>query len=130
MLRRVLLAVSVGALLAFTGAALAGCGPAKETREMCVITSYSIHYTKLYDAGKPILAITDPTGETGRLISQHGLGVVCDFSEVESIKQGWRQFVNHCLSADWRFPLSSSEVSVFSREHRAMEMMQLAKELI
>jgi len=88
---------------------------------------------KVYEyirAGKPILAITDPTGETGRLISQHGLGVVCDFSEVESIKQGWRQFVNHCLSADWRFPLSSSEVSVFSREHRAMEMMQLAKELI
>jgi len=35
MARRILLALSLGVLLAFTGVALTGCGPAKETEEMC-----------------------------------------------------------------------------------------------
>lgn len=81
-------------------------------------------YEYLY-VGKPILGITDPAGDTGRLLREMGMNALARLEDVEEIKSAVLRFIDVLRAGDYALPEMASVMSL-SRRGRTAE---LAREL-
>lgn len=82
---------------------------------------------KLYEylrAGRPILALTDPTGDTARTLETADAGLVARLDSAPEIEQALLTFLQQIRTDTWRKP-SSASVARYSRESQANELAQL-----
>jgi hypothetical protein len=84
-------------------------------------------YEYLY-AGRPILGITDPQGDTGRLLSGLGIEHVVALEDMASIKSGVLGFVRAIEAGSIRLP-DESVVRGLSRRAHAADLARLLDEV-
>ncbi|MFM9915505.1 MAG: glycosyltransferase [Rhizobacter sp.] len=82
---------------------------------------------KLYEylrAGRPILALTDPAGDTAQALRDAGTGVICDLANADDITRQLRAFVSG-LQAGTLQGASAVEAQRHSRRARTAELAAL-----
>lgn len=82
---------------------------------------------KLYEyfrAGKPILALVDPAGETAEIVSRESAGLVVDLNNVAAIESGLLDFLS--ALRDRRFkPLQGDALTNYSRRVGARKLASI-----
>lgn len=78
--------------------------------------------------GKPILALTDPTGDTAKVMEASRVALIAPLDEVAKIKQAIVSLVEKHRQQAFNF-LSSEEVKQFSRKSQAVQLEKLLNEL-
>lgn len=78
--------------------------------------------------GKPILALTDPTGDTASVMEKSNVAVIAPLNDVEKIKVAVVDIIKRYKANEFTF-LSSEEVKQFSRESQAIIFEQLLSEI-
>lgn len=79
---------------------------------------------KLYEyfrAGRPIVALTDPAGDTASTVERAGAGLVAPLDSVEHIAAALREFVRRTDAHVWQ-PLDAAAAAGYSRAHRTAEI--------
>ncbi len=82
---------------------------------------------KLYEylrAGRPIVALTDPMGDTARTLDSAGTGILARLDSVDEIESALLQFIDEARAGTWRRP-SSETVAGFSRRSQAGQLAGL-----
>lgn len=82
---------------------------------------------KLYEylrAGRPIVALTDPVGDTARTLQAVGTGILARLDSVDDIEKALRQFIAEVRSGTWRRPLPGT-VAAFSRQAQTGQLARL-----
>jgi glycosyltransferase involved in cell wall biosynthesis len=85
---------------------------------------------KLYEylrADRPILALTDPKGDTARTLDAAGAGLVARLDSVADIREALPRFIRQIRSGDWR-RASRETVAGYSREAQAAKLAALLDE--
>lgn len=86
---------------------------------------------KLYEyfrAGRPIVALTDPAGDTAAALNEAAAGIIAPLDSAAAIAAALREFVRRCDAQEWR-PLSRLSAGRYSREHRTAELAEVFGEL-
>jgi glycosyltransferase involved in cell wall biosynthesis len=87
---------------------------------------------KVYEylrAGKPILALTDPEGDTATLLRNLGINTIASLSDKEYIKKSFLNFIRSVRQAT--APISKrNDILQYSRENQACELAEIFKEVI
>lgn len=76
---------------------------------------------KLYEylrADRPILALTDPAGDTARTLNRVGAGAIARLDSVDSIRQELPHFLETIRSGTWRRP-AREDVAAYDRKAQA-----------
>lgn len=79
---------------------------------------------KLYEylrTGKPVLALTDARGDTARLMTEQGLGSICDLGDRESIKRGLMGFLAGIATLETPVR-AAQELGAFTRSSQARRL--------
>jgi glycosyltransferase involved in cell wall biosynthesis len=87
---------------------------------------------KLYEylrAGRPIVALTDPMGDTARTLDSAGTGILARLDSVDEIESALLQFIDEARSGTWRRP-SSETVASFSRRSQAGQLARLLDSIL
>jgi glycosyltransferase involved in cell wall biosynthesis len=82
---------------------------------------------KLYEylrAGRPIVALTDPAGDTARTLESAGAGILARLDSVEDIEHALLRFIAETRSGTWRRP-SPETIAGFSRQSQARQLATL-----
>lgn len=82
---------------------------------------------KLYEyfrAGRPILALTDPAGDTAEAVRRNGVGLISPLDSVELIADALREFVERTDSRDWP-KFVKFDAHRYSREQRTAQLAEL-----
>lgn len=82
---------------------------------------------KLYEylrAGRPIVALTDPAGDTARTLEQAGTGILAPLDSPDEIVRALLEFMAVARSGDWRRP-PPERVAGFSRQSQAGQLARL-----
>ena len=82
---------------------------------------------KLYEylrADRPILALTDPAGDTARTLDRAGAGLIAPLDSEPAIEQALLQFVHDVNQGGWRRP-SAETVALYSRESQSRQLAEL-----
>ena len=82
---------------------------------------------KLYEylrAGRPILALTDPRGDTARTLNATGGGMVARLDSAEDIERALPMFIDAAQQNTWQRP-SSNVIASYSREALAGRLARL-----
>jgi glycosyltransferase involved in cell wall biosynthesis len=80
-------------------------------------------------AGRPILALTDPRGDTARTLDAAGAGMIARLDSQEEIEHALLRFVTESKTSGWRRP-SADAVARYSREAQAGQLASLLDEVI
>lgn len=80
-------------------------------------------YEYLY-ARRPILGITAPTGDTGRLLQQMGIDTIAPLEDKDAIKHALLAFISAIMNDTYRLP-PQAEVEKLSRRARTQELAQV-----
>jgi glycosyltransferase involved in cell wall biosynthesis len=86
---------------------------------------------KIYEyfrAQKPILALTDPAGDTALLMQTCGLSDIARIENVEDIQRKFREFVHGIRQGSFT-TVNNTSVRSFSRKHQAAELAMLMDEM-
>jgi glycosyltransferase involved in cell wall biosynthesis len=86
---------------------------------------------KLYEylrAGRPILALTDPAGDTARTLEAAGTGLICRLDDQAAIENALLRFIGDIRDGNWRRPTAQT-VAAFSRERQAERLARLLDEV-
>ncbi len=87
---------------------------------------------KVYEylrAQKPVLALTDLSGDTARVLQEAGAGILTPLDDRQAIKKDFLHFLAELR--DERVPiLSASDVQQFSRKQKTRELARLLDELV
>jgi hypothetical protein len=78
--------------------------------------------------GKPILALTPPEGDTGRLLSQVGGATVVDLADEEGIHHTIPRFIEALRDGRHALP-DADQVFHFSRKYQSMQLAACLSEL-
>ena len=87
---------------------------------------------KLYEylrAGRPILALTDPNGDTARTLGAAGAGLIARLDSTPEIEQALLAFIQQIRSGTWRQP-SHESIAKYSREVQTGELAHLLDSLM
>lgn len=87
---------------------------------------------KLYEylrAGRPIVALTDPAGDTAATLTRAGGGLIAPLDSVEHIRQVLRQFVHQADALPHRRAIRDT-VADYSREHQTGEVAAVFDSLL
>jgi Glycosyl transferase 4-like domain len=87
---------------------------------------------KLYEymrAGRPLLALTDPSGDTANLVERENAGIVADLHHEEATLQGLRDLILVIKSGDFR-PVSPERLHRYSREKQAAQLAEFLTEIV
>jgi glycosyltransferase involved in cell wall biosynthesis len=87
---------------------------------------------KLYEyfyAGRPILAMTDPAGDTGRLLTRMNVSGIAPLEETDSIYAMLREALERVRSGEYAVP-DAADVAKLSRRARTQELAQLLDEMV
>jgi len=82
---------------------------------------------KLYEylrAGRPIVALTDPLGDTARTLGSAGTGILARLDSMDEIESALLQFIDEARAGTWLRP-SSETVASFSRRSQAGQLAGL-----
>ena len=82
---------------------------------------------KLYEylrAGRPIVALTDPVGDTARTLEQAGTGILAPLDSPDGIERALLEFMAAARSGDWRRP-PPDRVASYSRQSQAGQLARL-----
>lgn len=82
---------------------------------------------KLYEylrAGRPIVALTDPIGDTARTLDSAGTGILARLDSVDEIESALLQFIDEARAGTWRRP-SSETIASYSRRSQAGQLAGL-----
>lgn len=85
---------------------------------------------KLYEyfrAGRPILALTDPAGDTAATVRQSSASIIAPLDSVEHIVEALREFVNRTDAQAWPEP-HAMNARRYSREERTAELARSFEE--
>jgi glycosyltransferase involved in cell wall biosynthesis len=80
-------------------------------------------------AGRPILALTDPRGDTARTLDAAGAGVIARLDSQQEIEHALLRFVTESKTSGWRRP-GMDAVARYSREAQAGQLARLLDEVI
>jgi glycosyltransferase involved in cell wall biosynthesis len=87
---------------------------------------------KVYEylwAGRPIIGITDPEGDTGKLLRRMGVPGIAALEDYAAVERTLAQAVRRIRDGDYFIP-ARSEVLQLSRQHRAGELHVLLESLV
>ena len=87
---------------------------------------------KLYEyvrAGRPVLALTDPVGDTATTMDTMGIGVVARLDSQAEIQAALPRFLEQIRSDSWQRP-SAQTVAAYSRRTQAGELARLLGSLV
>jgi len=87
---------------------------------------------KLYEylrAGRPILALTDPAGDTARTLEAAGAGLIARLDSTGEIEAALLRLLDEVAADSWRRP-SATTVARYSRESQASDLAQLLDEVV
>lgn len=87
---------------------------------------------KLYEylrAGRPIVALTDPAGDTARTLSSAGTGIQARLDSTGEIERALLRFLVEAPSGTWRRPPPET-IRSFSRESQSGQLAHLLDELV
>lgn len=87
---------------------------------------------KLYEyfrAGRPILALTDPAGDTAKTMYEAGLSSIARLDSTESIKAGLMEFVQD-IERDAAPTIGTDFVSKYSRRAQSAELARLFDDVV
>lgn len=87
---------------------------------------------KLYEylrAGRPIVALTDPMGDTARTLVSAGTGILARLDSVDEIEAALLRFIDEARAGTWRRP-SSETVASFSRRSQAGQLAGLLDSIV
>lgn len=87
---------------------------------------------KIYEyfrAGRPIVALTDPAGDTATALRRAGAGLVAPLDSVDAIAAALCEFVRRTDERQWH-AASSAAVGEYSREHRTAEIAAIFAEVV
>jgi glycosyltransferase involved in cell wall biosynthesis len=82
---------------------------------------------KLYEylrAGRPIVALTDPAGDTARTLESAGTGILARLDSADDIERALLKFIRDTRSGTWCRP-SPETVAQFSRQSQARQLARL-----
>jgi glycosyltransferase involved in cell wall biosynthesis len=85
-------------------------------------------YEYLY-AGKPMIGLTDPAGDTGRLLNGLGVRHVAPLEDKDAIKAALRDFVRELREDAIEVP-SRDDVLKFSRRNAAIQLATILDEVV
>jgi len=86
---------------------------------------------KIYEylrANRPILALTDPAGDTARTLQSAGVGLVARLDSAEEIGQALLRFVTQISDGSWP-RASAATIAGYSREAQAGRLARLLDEV-
>lgn len=86
---------------------------------------------KVYEyirAGRPIMALTDPAGDTARTLDAAGTGLVARLDSTEDIAGALITFLEQIRRENWRRP-DAVTVASYSREHQTARVAGLLDDL-
>lgn len=87
---------------------------------------------KLYEylrAGRPIIALTDPVGDTARTLASAGAGIVAHLDSQQDIETALLRFIDELATDSWRRP-PPDIVAGFSRRSQTGELARLLDEVV
>lgn len=87
---------------------------------------------KLYEylrAGQPILALTDPAGDTARTLREAGTGLICNLADAQDIEARLREFIQGLQQRRIR-GAAPEAAQRHSRRARAAELAALLDEVV
>lgn len=82
---------------------------------------------KLYEylrAGRPIVALTDPAGDTARTLRSIGTGILARLDSVDEIESALLRFVDAARARTWQRP-APEKVAAYSRQSQAGQLARL-----
>jgi Glycosyl transferase 4-like domain len=82
---------------------------------------------KLYEyfrARRPIIALTDPAGDTAQLLSRSGAGIAAPLDSQEQIKAALMVFISQVRLGKWKC-LETGDLVQYSRLHRTRQLAAL-----
>jgi len=82
---------------------------------------------KLYEyfrAGRPIVALTDPAGDTAGALNGAGAGLIAPLDSVEGIVSALREFLRRTDAHQWH-PMSGATTARYSREHGTARIAEI-----
>lgn len=85
---------------------------------------------KIYEyfrAGRPIVALTDPVGDTAETLRHAGAGLVAPLDSAAGIAAVLTEFVRRTDARQWH-PMAAAAVAGHSREHRTAEIAAIFDE--
>lgn len=80
-------------------------------------------------ARRPVLALTDPGGDTAALVQQAGVGEVAPLDDPAAIKAALRRFLSRVEMEDFAFA-PVEELMRWSRQHQARGFVQLLDDVV
>lgn len=80
-------------------------------------------------AKRPVLALTDPSGDTATVIRQSGVAMVAPLDDVVAIKRTLQDFVQGITQDTFRY-LPDSDIEAFSRQHQAKTFCSLLDKIV
>ncbi|GGO63776.1 glycosyltransferase [Bowmanella pacifica] len=80
-------------------------------------------------AKRPVLALTDPSGDTASVIRQSGAAMVAPLDDVAAIKKVLREFMQAITQDAFRY-LPDSDIEAFSRQHQAKTFCSLLDKIV
>jgi len=86
---------------------------------------------KIYEylrANRPILALTDPRGDTARTLESAGTGLIAPLDSAEAIEEALLRFVDQIQSGSWP-RASASTIAGYSRQAQAGRLALLLDEV-
>lgn len=84
-------------------------------------------YEYLY-AGRPIIGITDPAGDTGQLLLRMGVTSIAKLEDQSAIEQVLRKSIDDLREGRFETP-ARSDVLTLSRKHRTAELAEVLDEV-
>jgi glycosyltransferase involved in cell wall biosynthesis len=87
---------------------------------------------KLYEylrAGRPIIALTDPAGDTARTLDSMGAGIMARLDSAADIEGALLRFIAEATSGTWRRP-PAEIVDRYSRQSQARRLARLLEDTI
>lgn len=82
---------------------------------------------KIYEyfrAERPIVALTDPAGDTAATLLRAGAGLIAPLDSVDGIAAALREFVQRIDAGQWR-SMAATTSAQYSREHRTAEIAEV-----
>jgi len=82
---------------------------------------------KIYEyfrAGRPVIALTDPAGDTAAALAEAGTGLVAPLDSADGIIAALREFVRRTDAHQWH-PMTGAAAGRYSREHRTAEIAEI-----
>ncbi|WP_102797920.1 glycosyltransferase [Bowmanella denitrificans] len=80
-------------------------------------------------AKRPVLALTDPCGDTAKVILESGVALVAPLDDKHAIKQALRDFIVGLQESRFTY-LSDANIEQFSRQHQAKTFTQLLDNIV